>query len=235
MKFKAMTYNICSGKNLARERDLNFAASVIRNVQPDFVTLNEVRCHTDDVPLHQAQELGRLTGYYPVFGKSIDIMNGEYGNAFLTRFPLLEYAVVHIPDRRNEEKAFYEHRSVLRCVLDVGGKNVTVLSTHFGLAKVEQESAVETVMKILDGENNPVILMGDLNMSPDDATLDPLFSAMHDTASRSDEIKTFPSGTPESKIDYIFCTDPISTVSLCSINTQCSDHRPLIAELKIDT
>ena len=146
MKFKAMTYNICSGKNLARERDLNFAASVIRDVQPDFVTLNEVRCHTDDVPLHQAQELGRLTGYYPVFGKSIDIMNGEYGNAFLTRFPLLEYAVVHIPDRRNEEKAFYEHRSVLRCVLDVGGKNVTVLSTHFGLAKVEQESAVETVL-----------------------------------------------------------------------------------------
>jgi len=229
----SMTYNICSGRNMAGERDLLYAASVINQVQPDFVTLNEVRCRTSDVPLSQAEELGRLTGYEPVFGKAINISGGEYGNAFLTRRPLLEQSVIHIPDRKSTERTYFEHRSILRCVLDIGGQPVTVLSTHFGLAKVEQESAVETALGILEKETNPVILMGDLNMTPDAVRLAPLFELLHDTADQKDDIKTFPSDQPRIKIDYIMHTGAIRTLSVYSMDTQCSDHRPLIARLDI--
>ena len=233
MIITAMTYNIASGHNLAKKRNIAYAASVINEVQPDFVTLNEVRSHTSDVPYCQATELGRLCGYYPVFGKSIDISNGDYGNAFLTRRPLIESEVIHIPDRKSDEKVYFEHRSILRCVLDVDGKRVTVLGTHFGLAKVEQESAVETMLSVITKEINSVIVMGDLNLTPDNERLAPLFEALHDTADRQDSIKTFPSDKPEIKIDYILHTDSIRTLSVFSMDTQCSDHRPLIAELEI--
>ena len=233
MIITAMTYNICSGMNLARKRDLAYAASVINEVQSDFVTLNEVRSHTSDVPLCQATELGRLCGYYPVFGKSLTLSSGGYGNAFLTRHPLVEWEVVHIPDRKSDEKVYFEHRSILRALLDVNGKRVTVLGTHFGLAKVEQESAVETMLSVIAKETNPVIVMGDLNLTPDNERLAPLFEALHDTAYRQDAIKTFPSDVPTIKIDYILHTEGLRTLSVYSIDTQCSDHRPLIAELEV--
>lgn len=233
MKLLAMTYNIQSGHNLAGDRNIQHAADVVNQVQPDFLTVNEVRCNTSDVPVHQANELGRLTGYYPVFGKSIDISGGEYGNAFLTRRPLIEQEVIHIPDRTSDEQAYFEHRTVLRSVIEAEGRLITVLGTHFGLAKVEQESAVETVLGILEKEVNPVILMGDLNMQPDDPILAPLFEALHDTTDCRDEIKTFPSDEPKIKIDYIMHSAQFSTLSVRSMDTQNSDHRPLMAELTI--
>lgn len=233
MKLKVMTYNIASGHNLAGDRNLAHAASVINQIQPDFVTVNEVRCNTSDVPLNQADELGRLTGYYPIFGRSIDISGGEYGNAFLTRSPLIEHEVIHIPDRTSDEKAYFEHRTLLRAVVDVGGQKITVFSTHFGLAKVEQESAVETALEVIGKERNPVILMGDLNMQPDDPILRPLLDALCDTADRKDDIKTYRSDDPTIKIDYILHTEEFKTVSLSSMDTQNSDHRPLFAELVI--
>lgn len=234
MKITAMTYNICSGRNMQGIRDIDFSAAVIRQVQPDFATINEVRVGTADVPINQAWELGRLTGYYPVFGKSIDVMGGEYGNAFLTRWPLKEYEIVHIPDLRGEEDAPYEHRTILRCVLEKEGKKLTVLGTHFGLAQTEHDSAVNTMIRILAQEKNPVILMGDFNMTPNDPKLREIFRVMHDTANCADTLLTFSSGAPEIKIDYILYTDPLKALTLRTMDTQASDHRPLIAEFDFD-
>ena len=233
MKLKVMTYNIASGNNLAKDRNLAHAAEIINRVQPDFVTVNEVCKNTSYAPQHQADVLGSLTGYYPIFGRSIDIAGGEYGNAFLTRRPLAESEVIHIPDRRNEEQNYYEHRTLLRAVIDVDGRKITVFSTHFGLAKVEQESAVETALAAIGREVNPVLLMGDLNMQPDDPILQPLLDALHDTAGRKDDIKTFRSDEPTIKIDYILHSEEFKTISLSSMDTQNSDHRPLFAELTL--
>lgn len=233
MDLKVMTYNIASGNNLQKDRNLAYAAEIINRIQPDFVTVNEVCKNTAYAPQYQADVLGSLTGYYPVFGRSIDIAGGEYGNAFLTRRPLVEWEVIHIPDRRSEERNYYEHRTLLRAVLDVGGKKVTVFSTHFGLAKVEQESAVETALAALHQETNPVILMGDLNMEPDNPILQPLLEKLHDTADRKKDIKTFPSDEPTIKIDYIMHSAEFETISVSSMDTQNSDHRPLFAELNL--
>ena len=144
MELKVMTYNICSGRNLQREQNIAFAAEVIRSVQPDFCGVNEVRAFTTDAPYDQADALGRLTGYYPVFGQSIEVSGGAYGNAFLTRLPLLEKEVVHIPDRFVAGARHVEHRTLLRVVLDMDGGPVTIFQTHFGLTDSEKRSAVET-------------------------------------------------------------------------------------------
>jgi len=228
-----MTYNICSGRNLRREQNIEFAAAVIRAVQPDFCGVNEVRVGTADAPYDQADALGRLAGYYPVFGRSIDVAGGAYGNALLTRHPLLRREVVHIPDRFAEGERRVEHRTLLRCVLDLGGTPVAVLSTHFGLTDAEKRSAVETALSLLAQEENPVVLMGDLNMEPDDGILRPLLDALCDSAGRKGDVMTFPSDVPRVKIDYILHTNHIRTLSLRTMDTQNSDHRPLIAEMEL--
>lgn len=234
MKLKIMTYNILSGRNLKRDLNLEYAASVIREVQPVFVNLNEVRSHTQDVgPVNQALELGRLTGYYPIFAKAIDIYGGEYGNGFLSRLPVLESRVVHIPDPAERTgKYCYEHRCILRCVLLAGETKITVLGTHFGLAPSEQASAVQTVLELLENETNPVLLMGDLNAEPDAPEVRPLFAAMNDTCKGLD-LLSFPSDQPTIKIDHILFRGNWKTLSVSCLDTQNSDHRPLIAEIEL--
>ncbi len=235
MKLKAMTYNILSGHNLARDLNLEHAASVIRMVQPDFVTLNEVRSHTEDIgPVNQADELGRLTGYYPIFARAIDILGGEYGNAFLSRLPVLETEIIHIPDPAERTgNYFYEHRCILRCVLLAGKQKITIFSTHFGLAPSEQENAVQTMLALIEKETNPVLVMGDLNAEPAANEMQPLFAAMHDAAEGSG-ILTFPSDEPRIKIDHILCSSHWQVLDVCSMDTQESDHRPLIAALELN-
>ena len=234
MKIKAMTYNILSGHNLARELNLEYAASVIRTMQPDFVTLNEVRSHTSDIgPVDQANELGRLTGYYPVFAKAIDILGGAYGNALLTRLPLMESQVIHIPDPLEKTgNYYYEHRCILRSVLKAGSQTLTVFCTHFGLAPSEQENAVKLALELLAKETNPVLWMGDLNAEPSSPIVKPLFDALKDSCANLD-ILTFPSDIPQIKIDHILFSPPFRLEAVYSPDTQNSDHRPLIAELML--
>jgi len=219
MKLTAMTYNIFSGRNLARELDLYHAAAVIRQVQPDFITLNEVRSHTEDVgPINQAYELGRLTGYFPVFGKAIDILGGEYGNAFLSRLPVEACEVIHIPDPERTSDHHYEHRCILRCELLAGERRITVLSTHFGLAPSEQENAVQTVLEVIRGESNPVLLMGDLNAEPDCPILKPLFLALRTPPKEA----AFSPSPPMSRVSrsIIFCTATHFGRRMCTASTR---------------
>ena len=233
MKLTAMTYNIFSGKNLYRDLNLEHAASVIRQVNADFVSLNEVRNHTSDIgPVDQANEMGRLTGYYPVFAKTIDILGGEYGIAFLSRLPVLESEVIHIPDPERVGDYHYEHRCILRCVLLADGRPITVFTTHFGLAPTEQENAVATALSLIEQENNPVLFMGDLNAEPYTPETRPLFAALRDTCEGKDFL-TFPSDTPRIKIDHILYRGSWKVENVYSIDTQNSDHRPLIAELEL--
>ncbi len=233
MKLTAMTYNIFSGKNLYRDLNLEHAASVIRQINADFVTLNEVRKHTSDIgPVDQADEMGRLTGYYPVFAKTIDILGGEYGIGLLSRLPVLESQVVHIPDPERIGDGHYEHRCILRCVLLADGKPITVFCTHFGLVPSEQENAVQTALSLIEKETNPVLFMGDLNAEPHTPEVQALFAALKDTCAEKDFL-TFPSDTPKIKIDHILYKGDWRVLDVYSMDTQNSDHRPLIARMEL--
>ena len=243
MKLTAMTYNIQSGRNLRRELDTAFAAEIIRSVQPDFVTLNEVRCRTQDVgDVNQADDVARQCGYYPLFGRAIDYDGGEYGNALLTRLPLKAHEVVHIPDpvsrdgddvQRHQGQGFYEHRIILRAVLEAEGRSLTVLCSHFGLNHSEQVNAVQTALEIAQKEENPVLLMGDFNLPPDAPELVPLLERFADTCAEEKGILTWPADEPRVKIDYILYAGGLKCLGVRSMATTNSDHRPLIAQFEV--
>ena len=178
MRLKVMTYNICSGLTLFRERDISKSAGVIQECKPDLVALNEVRMGTEDIGgAIQADQLSKLLGMNYVFGKSINILGGAYGNALLSRYPILSSEVIHIPDIPPKERdTWFEHRSVLRAIIDVDGIWICVLVSHFGLSTGEQVLAVETVRQIASIQEHPVIFMGDLNAIPENTVLQPLYT-----------------------------------------------------------
>ena len=232
---KVATFNTQHCLNYLEQRiDFDLMAKVILDLDADVVGLNEMRGAGED-PEYTAQteELAARTGMHYFFAPAIEVPNGgPYGNAILSRVPILSVERVPIPDpdpATREDTPGYESRCVLKAVLEGG---ITVLVSHFGLHRDEAENAVSTVLDLASDEK--CILMGDFNLPPESPLLLPIRERMQDAASAFDGEKlSWPSDAPRTKIDYIFLSRDARIVSADIPAIVASDHRPHIAEIEL--
>lgn len=234
-ELKIVSFNIRHCSNVETDKiDYDAFASYLESLDADIIALNEVRgkCLLPDYDA-QAAILAEKLGYYYYFAKAIDVGNiVSYGNAVLTRLKIKTCETIRIPapDILSLD-GDYEPRCLLK--LTVAEPELTVLVSHFGLSEEEKVSAVNTVMdNIPDGK---CVLMGDLNVTPEKDTLDPIRTRLVDIASLSEqELLTFRSKDPHCRIDYIFASPDISVNSVyVSPSYPLSDHMPLVAQIKL--
>ena len=86
--------------------------------------------------------------------------------------------------------------------------------------------------KLSQWADMPYVIMGDLNAEPDAPEMAPLFAALQDTC-KDKAFLTFPSDHPTIKIDHILFRGEWNLLDVYSIDTQNSDHRPLIAKMEL--
>lgn len=237
MRLKIMSFNIqhCRDFNYPTEDRIDFGvmASAIKRFDPDIVGLQEVRGKGENPKYtDQAKTLSELTGYDYAFAQAFIVPHGgPYGNAILTKLPLLDVKTIPVPVPQND--GYCEPRCVLRAEIDAGTK-ITVFVTHFGLKLSEAENASATVVEALSGANTPKILMGDFNLTPESPVLNPIRITMADTADVfSKPLLSFPSNAPTQKIDYIFVSDDFNIISADIPAIIASDHRPHLAEIEL--
>lgn len=229
-----MSFNTQHCLNYKKQKiDFEIMAAAITRCGADIVGLNEMRDRGNDPEFEQqASILSELTGLpYCYFAKAIDFgENNPYGNALLSRYPLVHAETVLIPDPDPKTgTGYYETRCILKATLDNG---ITVLVTHFGLNPDEQENAVKTVLEHL--EDTRCILMGDFNVLPDDQVLAPIRARMTDTAALFEApLLSFPSDAPCKKIDYIFVSKDIAVTAADIPAIVASDHRPHTAAVAV--
>lgn len=239
---RVMSFNTQHCLNYRTQKiDFQIMADAILQCDADIVGLNEMRDLGVDTAEYDKQTayLSELTGiphYY--FAKAIDTAGGPYGNAFLSKIPILNVETIPVPDpipdpvlvaNRDPKTGlgYYESRCLLKAKLEGGW---TVLVIHFGLNPGEQENAVKTVLKHL--EDTKCILMGDFNVTPDNAVLQPIRERMTDTAILFKEpLLSFPSDNPTRKIDYLFVSPDVKILSADIPPIVASDHRPHVAEI----
>ncbi len=216
-----------------RKIDFELMANTIKKFDPDIVGLNEIRSAGKSPEFaDQTKILSELSGIqYYYFAKAIDVpLGGPYGNAILSKYPIVDAETVMIPDPEPKiQGRKYETRCVLKVRLENG---LTVLVTHFGLNPDEQINAVKTLTEHL--QNKRCILMGDFNVPPSDPVLFPIREMMTDTADIFVKaLLSFPSYAPNTKIDYIFVSHDIKIDSADIPNVVASDHRPHIASISL--
>ena len=169
--------------------------------------------------------------YY--FAKAIDVRGtNPYGNAILSRYPILSAQAVMIPDPavRMADNDDYETRCLLKAYIDIPG-GLCVCVTHFGLNPDEQENAVQTVLE--QTEQKRCVLMGDFNVTPENPLLDALREKMTDTGELlAPGTCSYPSDAPDIKIDYMFISKDLKAVSAEIPDVQESDHRPYVTVLE---
>ncbi len=236
MRLKVMSYNV-----LHFARDATGApaaadyAAVIRASGADIVGINESYDETrTDRYGPQAKTVAALLGWQYYFAEALMLGPGNpYGNSILSRYPLHDARSVPIPDPDpHGYDDYYETRCVLRCTVQAGNVPVSLAVTHFGLNPDEQENAVRTVLA--EAEDRRFILMGDLNVTPENPALAPVRARLTDTAAafRTPQL-SFPSDAPDRRIDYVFVSPDIKVLSAGIPAVVLSDHRPYVAELEI--
>lgn len=235
MKIRVMSYNTQHCLNyLTRRIDFDLIADTIRACGADVVGLQEmrgkgVRADYED----QTAILAEKLGFHAYFARAI-LVKGEnpYGNALLSRYPILSAETVPIPDPA--EKVYgdsYETRCLLKAKLGVG-TGLDVLVTHFGLNPDEAENAVQTVVSHLP--EKACVLMGDFNVRPENPVLEPIRARLFDTAELFDAPKlSWPSDTPRSKIDYLFASRDLAVLDADIPPIVSSDHRPYVATIEL--
>ncbi len=230
-----MSFNIQHCRNfITGEIDFDFFAQAIASTGADIIGLNEVRGKGADPEYEdQASILAEKLGFSSYFSEAI-AFDGKnpYGNAVLSRYPIISAVTEGIPDPAVKTgKEYYETRALLKAKVDYAG-GVNVLVTHFGLNTDEQLNAEKTVLANIP--DNRCILMGDFNMKPDSSVISRISARLNDTAGVNDgPMPTFPSDKPDRKIDYIFVSEDIKVREAFIPDLIVSDHRPCIAVLDI--
>ncbi len=223
-----MSYNIQSGFSKDNHWDLEATAGVIAESGSDIVVLQEVSrgwlVTTGNEQLRWLSD--RLDLAYAWGGASRDDL---WGNAVLSRYPIVSSNVVKYDTSQNLR------RSALVVTLDIGQDTlIQVIATHLdnpagaGTARSEQ---VDQLVEIID-LNRPTIVAGDFNMTPDDPLVGSILATgLLDAGLVAGAVDA--TSEDGRRIDYIFVSNDFGIVEGEVIDSDASDHRPIVVTLLV--
>lgn len=231
-----MSFNVQHFENYrTRKIDFDLFEDVICQQNADVIALNEVYSgDNDSLYGDQVGTLARRLGFYSYFAKATELHGGiPYGNGLLSRYPIADAQTILVPDPEIKSgNEYYETRCLLKAKLAIGG-GVDVLITHFGLNRDEKENALNTVLDNIS--DTACVLMGDFNVTPADDLLRPIAQRLYDTSALFERaLLSFPSDTPEIRIDYTFVSRDIHVAFADIPAVVASDHRPYITLLEVN-
>ena len=235
---RILTYNIHHANPPAQPNTIDLAsiANIIKQEQPHIVALQEVDVRTSrsGSTVHQAEELGRLTGLKAYFAKAIDYGGGEYGLAILSKFPMSEFNNHPLP---TVAATGGESRILATAVIQLGnGKKLLFANTHLD-AQSNDTNRYEQMNRIVDllkGASLPVILAGDFNATAGTRIINILDAHFTRSCITSCGF-TIPASSATKTIDFISFSPGKFTVLQHKVLQEktASDHLPVFSVLRI--
>jgi endonuclease/exonuclease/phosphatase family metal-dependent hydrolase len=240
VRLRTLSYNIhkCIG-GIDRRYDPDRIVEVIQNLDVDVAMLQEVdggaaRSNRD----HQVDLLAEQLGLrYRTWFPNVDVRGGgQYGNAILSRYPIIESTNLDLSIR------FKKRRSALHAVLRVRheevDRTVHLYNMHLGLARYERRRQLRMFLDSDPFQNlhhdTPIVLGGDLN-----DLYGGLGELLAPAGFRGIERRplTFPAWGPVRALDAIFVRGNMDFVQLARCDSdlarRASDHRPLVADVRL--
>lgn len=237
---RVLTYNVHGWLTADGQPNVDLVGEVLAAAAPDIVGLNEV-FHLPGDPAGPALDvLAARLGMHYAFAATQPAdpdKHPPYGNALLSRWPVLAHAAHHLAPAVS-----YGKRGMLECRIFLPtGRPLTVYVTHFDhrreQIRLEQWAAANTWL--LRDRSRPHLLMGDFNALassdyPDEDAIarladyqveqgwpTPSFELVaqilkagyNDAYAAAGHLahsgSTFPAAMPERRIDYIFLPGPL--------------------------
>jgi endonuclease/exonuclease/phosphatase family metal-dependent hydrolase len=222
-----MTYNIEGHASLLKPHHIEEIAETIRRQHADVVGLNEVHRGTWQARFgDHTRQLAKLTGMNVVFGRSYTFMNGDFGNAVLTRGQILSSEVHDMP-------GIGEPRTLLETVIRINGGTIQFYVGHTSawasLNSRARGLQLQCMNQHLNASGYPFILVGDLNAPPDSEEVKKFLDV--NTLQFVGDPKAPSHKLMEQRLDYILADPGWQVLWSRVLDEGPSDHRPVIAEL----
>lgn len=220
------TYNIHAAVGVDLRFEPDRVAAVLHELDADVIGLQEVEHHlVDDRDL--LDYLAVECGYEAIAGPTLLRGDRHYGNALLTRLPVLrlERVDLSLPGR--------EPRGAIDVVVE-GDSQTRIIVTHLGLRPYERRRQIEQLLEHIESGNTDatLVLMGDLN---EWLTWGRPLRWLHRWFESTPAPATFPAPLPVVALDRIWVHPRNALLAMSAHTTatarRASDHLPLVAEL----
>ena len=239
-QLRVLCYNVHWALGTDGKYDVARLAKVINESKPDLVALQEVDVGVRrSGQVHEVRELAKLTGLAARFGPTQHYQGGLFGNAVLSRFPILDVEIHPLPyTESTPEKTTYPRGAIAVTLKGPNDKPMRFISTHFQHNVAEDRLAEAKAINRLfasDDSNIPTVLAGDMNAVPDAAPITELHRKWSNAIDEQ-ATPTAPATKPRSRIDYIFyrSTSHFRLIESKVIpESVASDHRPVFAILEL--
>jgi len=247
---RLVTFNIHHGVGDDGRHDLPRLARLLADADADVICLQEVDRHYGDRSegVDQALLLAEALDMELVWGPAIDqprpapAERRQYGNALLSRLPVLTSRVHPLPGGG-------EPRSALRARIELDGATLWVTATHLSSSSAADRAAQAAAVAALHTRpGEPGVLVGDLNADAGAPELDVLRERLGDSwqlaGDRRDQAGTFslhrnaglthPARRPRVRIDQVWVTPEVTVRDAAVLDgSSASDHHPLLVDLEI--
>ena len=235
LTLRILSYNIHHGEGTDGQLDLERIAKVIASVDPDLVALQEVDRNVQRTgQVDQPAALARLTKMNVIFGDNISLQGGQYGNAILSRFPILDHQNHALPNFDDGEQ-----RGFLEAEVQLPGSHPPLLfiATHLDHRRDDKErvASARAINERIEGRLGTVALLaGDLNDVPGSRTL--VEFGKHWSRANKVISPTTPVDEPTRQIDYILLRPADRwrvTETRVLDEAAASDHRAILAVVQL--
>ncbi len=231
-----VSYSIHRGEGVDELYSSIRIARTLEQYKPDLVALQEVDMGTNRTNGDsQAVIIANHLGMFYAFGKTINQMGGEYGNAILSKYPILSVQNTDISLDVTSER-----RGLLRVTVDLGFRTLRFYSTQFGIMEEEVDYHSKRVGKIFRmlKLNEPIIFCGNLSAEPYSPVLTPLMDQLLDLGTYfGNKTSTYPTPLMTRRIDYILTNKYVQPfeyfVPRDTLTIKSSDHLPVVAKVRI--
>jgi endonuclease/exonuclease/phosphatase family metal-dependent hydrolase len=240
MRVRVLSYNIhkCIG-GVDRRYQPARIVDAVAHYEPDLVLLQEVdagarRSNGD----RQVDLLGDALGYpHRTWFPNVTVRGGgEYGNAILSRWPLVASSNIDLTVGRRKRRSVL-HREI-RIRHDEVDRVVHIFNMHLGLSQPERRTQLATFLACHPfaglHHDTPVIIGGDFN-----DVYGRLARLLVPSGFRSTERppRTFPAWAPMRALDSIYVRGQVQLLGVhrgeTDLSRRASDHRPLFADVVV--
>jgi endonuclease/exonuclease/phosphatase family metal-dependent hydrolase len=246
MRLRVISYNVHRAIGVDRRFRPDRIVKILSHHAPDVVLLQEV---DEGAPrsreLHLARELAAALSFpHYVVGHNVALRKGRYGNATLSRFPILRERNIDLTIASRKRRGC-QHASV--AVPGRGGRQkLEVFNLHLGLSAQERSQQLGLLVRsreFSDLDPDAACLVGG-DFNDWRSLLHPIFTevlgfrcATQRQHGYNGAILTYPSFSPQGGLDKIYSRGPIRPLQARSCRLRvarvASDHLPIVADFEL--